>query len=188
MDDKELQEIKTFWFDENGADDLLPDEFKDLALQEVEDLIAAYEACQRQLAASIKSPWNAICNWIKGQPGCPEDAEFHVTVFSTFNGLAVDVLSDTLARETYEPDTNSADPGWNQYQLITTTELFDLRAQLAEMKELYDITEEGRSSFMDQLVEAQQTIRMACSDLPDKKYDAETTLEGYMTRHNLEEW
>jgi len=43
-------------------------------------------------------------------------------------------------------------------------------------------------SIQQQLKEAQQTIRMAYSDLPDKKYDAEATLEGYMTRHNLEEW
>lgn len=42
--------------------------------------------------------------------------------------------------------------------------------------------------FHKQLIEAQQTIRMAYSDLPDKKYDAEATLGGYMTRHNLEEW
>ena len=39
-----------------------------------------------------------------------------------------------------------------------------------------------------QLAEAEETIRMAYSDLPDKKYDAEATLENYMTRHNLEEW
>ena len=50
MDDKELQEIKVFWFDENGADDLLPDVFKDLALQEIQTLVAALEACQQQLA------------------------------------------------------------------------------------------------------------------------------------------
>ena len=39
-----------------------------------------------------------------------------------------------------------------------------------------------------QLAEAQTTIRIAYSDVPDKGYDAEATLRAYMDRHGLEEW
>jgi chromosome segregation ATPase len=48
MNEQELKEIEVFWFDENGSDDLLPDEFKELALQEIQTLVTAVEATQAE--------------------------------------------------------------------------------------------------------------------------------------------
>jgi len=59
-----------------------------------------------------------------------------------------------------------------------------LRQSVCMAGELFYAYEQAQA----ELVEAQQTIRMAYSDLPDKRYDAEATLNTYMNNHNLEEW
>ena len=74
--------------------------------------------------------------------------------------------------------------GWWSVEQMQDTDEYRMSVADLYIKSLID----GIETCRKRLTEAQQTIRMAYSDLPDKKYDAEATLEGYMTRHNLEEW
>jgi len=77
--------------------------------------------------------WEIICNWIKEEAGCPEDATFEL-VSARDGRLWIDVLSDTLAARTYERETNFCDPGWNTYELISTDRRYKLeKAAKAEL-------------------------------------------------------
>ena len=60
----------------------------------------------------------------------------------------------------------------------------DMQIMVHDIQELIAAVERLQA----ELVEAQRTIKIAYSDVPDKVYDAEATLEYYMEKHNLEEW
>ena len=83
-----------------------------------------------QLAAS-QQQLVAIRDWVRRQPGCPQDAEIQVVIREIDDKLWIDVVSETLAGETWK-ENDCADPLWNQYNLITLSELLTLRNQLAK--------------------------------------------------------
>ncbi len=65
--------------------------------------------------------WEDICNWIKALDGCPEDAKISLCMPDD-GRLWIEVLSFSLMQENYERETNTGDPIWNTFNIITTHE------------------------------------------------------------------
>lgn len=80
-----------------------------------------------------------IVKWIKSQPGCPEDAQIKLVIPNLPNDkrLWFDVISEQLSQESYEPDTNSSDPCWHSFELVTTNEKYLMQQGADDWKASY---------------------------------------------------
>jgi hypothetical protein len=76
--------------------------------------------------------WNNICDWIRKQDDCPDDAQFLLCTPDD-GRIWIDVFSDELAFANYEVDTNTGDPGWHTFEVITTDKRHNLEAENADL-------------------------------------------------------
>ena len=95
------------------------------AKQELAEARAALLSSIDQLQHDVDE-FRKIKEWIKSQPGCPEDSEIVLEIPNSSDDkrLWFEVISNKLALQSYEPDTNSSDPCWHSFELITTNEIF----------------------------------------------------------------
>ena len=136
-----------------------------------------------------------IRDWVRRQPGCPQDAEIEIILRHSDDKLWIDVVSETLASETWE-ENDCADPLWNQYNLIPLSELLTLRNQLArDVTKRHEVAKENDRVDEQELIaiedyyskpQSEISIISAIQDIRERLLPALKACQQQLNKHHSE--